>query len=105
MTDTVPLSKMEEIQILMVGYNTLRTEVLRRNTVGFQALGVAGTASVGLMAYAFTQRAMFGVILLIGLPILIWVVYRLIDFDTRAAATRKGGLRVFNRLPAGGKSA
>ena len=104
MADPQPnLSRMEEIQILLAEYNTLRTELLQRNTTAFQALGVAGTAFIAVIVFTFTQSIWGGLILLVILPTLIWIVLRMFDFDTRNAAVRIAELEAAINDKAGSK--
>lgn len=83
-----PLSRMEEVQILLAEYNTLRTELLQRNTTAHQALGVGGTALIAISAYVLTQKLLAGLLLLAILVVLVWIVLRMFDFDSRQAAER-----------------
>ena len=72
----------DEIEILLTEYNTLRAELLQRNTVTYQLVGVAATAIIGIIAFVFTQSLIGGGILLIVSPVIIWVVSRLLIYDT-----------------------
>lgn len=93
----------DEIQILLAEYNTLRAELLQRNTTSFQALGVAGTAFAAIIIYAFTASIFRGIVLLIVLILLVYLVLRIFDFDTRNAAARLCELEVAINSKAGSK--
>jgi hypothetical protein len=103
LNDQAPLSCMEEIEVLLAEYNSLRTELLQRNTTSFQTFGVGGTAFVGIVAYVFTRSILWGSVLTIILFALLWLVLRMFDFDSRNAAARISQLEAAINEKAGSK--
>ena len=57
----------QKIQILMAEYQSLRAEVLQRNTVLNQTIAAFGTLAVPIIAVVFFQSLLFGVVLS-GIP-------------------------------------
>jgi hypothetical protein len=86
--ESPPLSRMEQIQILMAEYNTLRTEILQAGST---------TVAIGVIVAAYSP--FFGATLLLVLPLIIFLAWRVVDFDTKRNAIRLRELEaVINRL-------
>ena len=61
--DSRPLTRAEQIAILMAEYNTLRSEIIQKNTSAFQIYGVAGSAAVAISVIIDAYSVAIGVIL------------------------------------------
>jgi len=78
----------KKIEILLAEYQSLRTEVLQRNSVLNAAIASFGTLAVPIMALAYTQSKLIGLTLLIAVPITVFATWALVHQNTRALAVR-----------------
>jgi hypothetical protein len=83
-----PFSHQEQVQILMEEYKTLRAEIIQRMASSFQTWGVAGTASVAISGIVAAYSVPIGALLLIMFFLVIWLAWRVVDYDTRLNAMR-----------------
>jgi hypothetical protein len=79
----------EKIDILLAEYSTLRNEVLQRNSVLNQFLLVVLTGGVGLATFSIQNgHDKIGVLMLGFLPLIAFLGFKIIEFDTPAASAR-----------------
>lgn len=57
-----PLKPMEKIQVLMMEYNTLKTEIFEQSRIMHQVFGVGGTVSIAIVAFIFTNNTVLSFI-------------------------------------------
>ena len=88
MTSQPPMSTTDKVQALLFEYNSLRTEIMQRNSVFNQYCVISVPATVAATTLVYTAFPPAGVILFLIICSLLYFVFRLIEFDTLAAATR-----------------
>lgn len=81
-------SNEQKIQILMAEYQTLRAEVLQRNTVLNQTLAAFGTLAVPIIAVVLSRSLIVGFALLLGAPCTVFTTWLIVDRQTRVLAQR-----------------
>jgi hypothetical protein len=88
MTESGHTSNEQKIQILMAEYQSLRAEVLQRNTVLNQTIAAFGTLAVPIIAYVFFKSLLVGLALLAAAPTTVFVTWFIVDRQTRVLARR-----------------
>jgi hypothetical protein len=88
MTAHSPMSTTDKVQALLFEYNSLRTEIMQRNSVFTQYCVISVPATLAATTLVYTAFPPAGVILFLIICSLLYFVFRLIEFDTLAAATR-----------------
>jgi hypothetical protein len=83
-----PFSTGDKVQVLLAEYNSLRSEIMQRNSVFNQYCVISVPASVAAVTVVYTAFPPLGVILFMVICLLLYVVFRIIEFDTLSAATR-----------------
>lgn len=78
----------QKIQILMAEYQTLRTEVMQRNSVLNAAIASFGTLAVPITALVFTQSTLVGWALLAGVPGMVFGTWYMVHQNTKVLAKR-----------------
>jgi hypothetical protein len=82
------MEEKDKVEILMEEYKSLRGEILQRNTVFNNFITVSATATVTLFAFIVLHYLIFGFSLLIILASVMFGLFKLVEFDTLAAADR-----------------
>jgi hypothetical protein len=82
------MSTNDKVLTLLSEYSSLRSEIMQRNSVFNQYCVISVPASVAAVSFAYTAFPPAGIILFLVIGILLYVVFRIIEFDTLAAATR-----------------
>ncbi len=100
MTDE-PLLAREKVLVLLAEYSMLRAEILQRNSVLNGLLAAGGAATVALIGLAFTKSFWVSLVLLIVAWAIGFVAFRLLEFDTLAAARHVRDLEATINLIAG----
>lgn len=72
----------------MAEYQTLRTEVLQRNSVLNAAIASFGTLAVPITALVFTQSTTVGWVLLTGVPGMVFSTWYIVHQNTKVLAKR-----------------
>lgn len=83
-----PFSTNDKVMTLLSEYNSLRAEILQRNSVFNQYCSISVPASVAAVTVVYTAFPPLGVMLFLVICLLLYVVFRIIEFDTLSAATR-----------------
>jgi hypothetical protein len=87
-----PLTRMEKIQVLLVEYNTLKTEIFDQSRVMYQVFGVGGTISIAIIAFVFTNKSiaaiLIGIFLILLLLFFMYCVSRMMTFISDEASKR-----------------
>jgi len=78
---------MDKIAILLHEYDTLRNEIIQRNTVMFQSIGIYATVLVGLLVL-ISQKGMNYDFVMVAATIVFGGALVWIDVDTAKAAER-----------------
>jgi len=82
------MSTNDKVLTLLAEYSSLRSEILQRNSVFNQYCVISVPASVAAVSFAYTAYPPAGIILFLVICTLLYVVFRIIEFDTLAAAAR-----------------
>lgn len=82
------MSTNDKVLTLLGEYSSLRSEIMQRNSVFNQYCVISVPASVAAVSIAYTAFPPAGIILFLVICTLLYVVFRIIEFDTLAAATR-----------------
>jgi hypothetical protein len=82
------LSQFEKIQILLQEYNSLRSEMIERHTVTYQAIGIIGAAFVGLIALVWNTSIKVKIFAVVGFVVVFTGVVLWINRDVAKAAKR-----------------
>ncbi len=88
MTVQPSMSTNDKVQALLFEYNSLRTEIMQRNSVFNQYCVISVPATVAATTLVYTAFPPAAFILFLIICSLLYFVFRLIEFDTLAAATR-----------------
>jgi hypothetical protein len=82
------MSTNDKVLTLLAEYSSLRSEIMQRNSVFNQYCVISVPASVAAVSFAYTAYPPAGIILFLVIGALLYVVFRIIEFDTLAAAAR-----------------
>jgi hypothetical protein len=82
------MSTNDKVLTLLAEYSSLRSEILQRNSTFNQYCVISVPASVAAVSFAYTAFPPAGIILFLVIGALLYTVFRIIEFDTLAAATR-----------------
>ena len=82
------MSTNDKVLTLLAEYGSLRSEIMQRNSVFNQYCVISVPASVAAVSFAYTAFPPAGIILFLVICSLLYVVFRIIEFDTLAAAAR-----------------
>jgi hypothetical protein len=82
------MSTNDKVLTLLGEYSSLRAEIMQRNSVFNQYCVISVPASVAAVSIAYTAFPPAGIILFLVICALLYVVFRIIEFDTLAAAAR-----------------
>ncbi len=82
------MSTNDKVLTLLGEYSSLRAEIMQRNSVFNQYCVISVPASVAAVSIAYTAFPPAGIILFLVICTLLYVVFRIIEFDTLAAAAR-----------------
>ena len=82
------MSTNDKVLTLLSEYSSLRSEIMQRNSVFNQYCVISVPASVAAVSFAYTAYPPAGIILFLVICSLLYVVFRIIEFDTLAAAAR-----------------
>jgi len=82
------MSTNDKVLTLLAEYSSLRSEIMQRNSVFNQYCVISVPASVAAVSVAYTAFPPAGIILFLVICTLLYVVFRIIEFDTLAAAAR-----------------
>lgn len=88
MADHEPISTREEILILLEEYTSLRTEILQRNSVLNQCFTIFAAVAIAALGLLASHVWLIGLIIIVLAPPIVFMVWRLILFDTLKAAGR-----------------
>src|SRR5271168_653778 len=83
-----PFSTNDKVQTLLFEYNSLRSEIMQRNSVFNQYCVISVPASVAAVSVVTSAFPPLGIVLFLVICCLLYVVFRIIEFDTLAAAAR-----------------
>jgi hypothetical protein len=83
-----PFSTNDKVQALLFEYNSLRSEIMQRNSVFNQYCVISVPASVAAVTVVYTAFPPLGIVLFLTICGLLYIVLRIIEFDTLAAAER-----------------
>lgn len=83
-----PFSTNDKVQTLLFEYNSLRSEIMQRNSVFNQYCVISVPASVAAVTVVYTAFPPLGIVLFLTICSLLYIVFRIIEFDTLAAAER-----------------
>ena len=83
-----PFSTSDKVQALLSEYNSLRSEIMQRNSVFNQYCVISVPASVAAVSVVTSAFPPLGVMLFLVICCLLYVVFRIIEFDTLTAAAR-----------------
>jgi hypothetical protein len=86
--DAPQMSTNDKVLTLLAEYGSLRSEIMQRNSVFNQYCVISVPASVAAVSFAYTAYPPAGIILFLVICSLLYVVFRIIEFDTLAAAAR-----------------
>jgi hypothetical protein len=87
MTARPQFSTNDKVQALLFEYNSLRSEIMQRNSVFNQYCVISVPASVAAVSVVYTAFPPLGIILFLTICSLLYIVFCIIEFDTLAAAT------------------
>jgi hypothetical protein len=82
------MSTNEKVLTLLAEYSSLRSEIMQRNSVFNQYCVISVPASVAAVSVVTSASPPLGIILFLVIGALLYVVFRIIEFDTLAAAAR-----------------
>jgi len=82
------MSTNDKVLTLLAEYSSLRSEIMQRNSVFNQYCVISVPASVAAVSFAYTAYPPAGISLFLVICGLLYVVFRIIEFDTLAAAAR-----------------
>ncbi|HEX4504918.1 MAG TPA: hypothetical protein VH722_04240 [Alphaproteobacteria bacterium] len=82
------MSTNDKVLTLLAEYSSLRAEILQRNSTFNQYCVISVPASVAAVSFAYTAFPPAGILLFLIIGVLLYVVFRIIEFDTLAAAAR-----------------
>ncbi len=82
------MSTNDKVLTLLAEYSSLRSEIMQRNSVFNQYCVISVPASVAAVTVVTTAFPPLGIILFLVICTLLYVVFRIIEFDTLAAAAR-----------------
>lgn len=82
------MSTNDRVLTLLAEYSSLRSEIMQRNSVFNQYCVISVPASVAAVSFAYTAYPPAGILLFLVIGALLYVVFRIIEFDTLAAAAR-----------------
>jgi len=82
------MSTNDKVLTLLAEYSSLRSEILQRNSTFNQYCVISVPASVAAVSFAYTAFPPAGIILFVVIGALLYTVFRIIEFDTLAAAAR-----------------
>jgi hypothetical protein len=82
------MSTNDKVLTLLAEYSSLRSEILQRNSVFNQYCVISVPASVAAVSFAYTAFPPAGILLFLVIGALLYTVFRIIEFDTLAAASR-----------------
>jgi hypothetical protein len=88
MTAHPVMSTNDKVQALLFEYNSLRSEIMQRNSVFNQYCVISVPASVAAVSVVTSAFPPLGIVLFLVICCLLYVVFRIIEFDTLAAAAR-----------------
>ena len=88
MTAQASMSTNDKVLTLLAEYNSLRSEIMQRNSVFNQYCVIAIPATVAAVTLVYTAYPPAGVLVLAVIVFLLFFVFRLIEYDTLAAAKR-----------------
>jgi hypothetical protein len=88
MTANPVMSTSDKVNSLLFEYNSLRSEIMQRNSVFNQYCVISVPASVAAVSVVTSAFPPLGIILFLVICCLLYVVFRIIEFDTLAAAAR-----------------
>jgi hypothetical protein len=88
MTANPVMSTSDKVNSLLFEYNSLRSEIMQRNSVFNQYCVISVPASVAAVSVVTSAVPLLGIILFLVICCLLYVVFRIIEFDTLAAAAR-----------------
>jgi hypothetical protein len=80
------MSTNDKVLTLLAEYSSLRSEIMQRNSVFNQYCVISVPASVAAVSVVTSAFPPLGVILFLVICSLLYVVFRIIEFDTLAAA-------------------
>jgi ABC-type transport system involved in Fe-S cluster assembly fused permease/ATPase subunit len=83
-----PFSTSDKVQALLFEYNSLRSEIMQRNSVFNQYCVISVPASVAAVSVVTSAFPPLGIVLCLVICCLLYIVFRIIEFDTLAAAAR-----------------
>jgi len=83
-----PFSTSDKVNSLLFEYNSLRSEIMQRNSVFNQYCVISVPASVAAVSVVTSAFPPLGIVLFLVICCLLYVVFRIIEFDTLAAAAR-----------------
>src|SRR5437868_6605971 len=75
----------DKVTILLAEYNTLRNEILLRNSTLFQSIGIASAAAIGVLTLILSRSESVGYYTLIGVPIIYCLICAPVLFIAIAA--------------------
>ena len=94
--DRSPLSRMEERQVLMNEYSTLRAEHLQRHTAAFQISAAICAAWIASITLAVTYSLTGGLILVLAIPAGFLIIVMIFSFQHVARLAPFGEIRATN---------
>jgi len=82
------MSTNDKVLTLLAEYSSLRSEIMQRNSVFNQYCVISVPASVAAVSVVTSASPPLGILLFLIIGSLLYIVFRIIEFDTLAAATR-----------------
>lgn len=82
------MSTNDKVLTLLAEYSSLRSEIMQRNSVFNQYCVISVPASVAAVSVVTSAYPPLGIILFLIIGSLLYIVFRIIEFDTLAAAAR-----------------
>jgi hypothetical protein len=88
MTAHPVMSTSDKVNSLLFEYNSLRSEIMQRNSIFNQYCVISVPASVAAVSVVTSAFPALGIVLFLVICCLLYVVFRIIEFDTLTAAAR-----------------
>jgi hypothetical protein len=88
MTAHPVMSTSDKVNSLLFEYNSLRSEIMQRNSIFNQYCVISVPASAAAVSVVTSAFPPLGIVLFLVICCLLYVVFRIIEFDTLTAAAR-----------------